>query len=425
MRSFTDIFISALLPKRFRFEFQIAIRHLLSGGWQTFMTIGAVAAGVIIVIFITSLIFGLQEMMSELLTDAIPHITIKVEDPKPKALQDLPIAPDNPSSSKIEEQAPQLKFIDNWENVVQTIRGLPNVKSVAAAVTGQGFASKGANPIGVSVVGADPALQDKISPVTKDLIAGKYLGLNSDEIVIDSELAKDLNVSVGERIRLSSSIGVTDSFTIAGIYSSGRGRGSAYVTLRTGQSFFGYGTSVNVINVKVFDIYAVDGLSETIMALVPYEAKPWTKDFSTFLTNMNMMGASAYLISIFSLIASAFAIAAVLIVSVLQKSEQIGILKSMGARRIQILRIFIFEGLGVAIFGSSVGASIGISIVYAISLLTRPARQMGKPPEQLFPVRILPLYIALAIIAAILTTVFAATLPARQAAKLNPVDVMR
>ena len=422
MQSLLDIFIPALVPKKFRFEFQLAFRHLLSGGWQTLLTISAVAAGVIIVIFITSLIFGLQEMMSDLLTESIPHIVVQVEDPKPKTLQNT----ENPTSSRIEEQASQLKFIDNWEQVVRTTRELPNVRGVAAVVSGQGFASKGANPVGVSVVGAEPELLDIITPITKDLTSGKYKGLSSDEIVIDAELAKDLNAEVGERIRLTSSSGQSDSFTIAGIYSRGQGRGSAYVTLRNGQSLFGFGTSVNVIYVKVYDIYDVENLSNTIMALTPYEAKPWTQDFSRFLVNMQMMGASAYLISIFSLIASAFAIASVLVVSVLQKSSQIGILKSMGARQRQILIVFIFEGLGVAILGSSLGAVIGIMIVYFIGLLQRPdATAGGGASSAMFPVRILPLYIGAAILAAIITTVIAAVLPARQAAKLNPVDVMR
>lgn len=419
MKSFFNLLISAIIPKARRFEFQVAMRHLLSGGWQTLMTISAVTTGVIIVIFITCLIFGLQDRISTLLTNAIPHITIKVANPTPKTLED-PL-----TSSKIEQQAPQLKLIDNWELIVSTVSKLPNVKAIAPIVTGQGFASKGANPKGVSVIGADPVLQDLVTPVTPDLIAGKYQGLGSDEIVIDYQLAKDLNVTVGDRIRLNSSIGVSESLTVAGIYSSGQGRGSVYITLRNGQSFFGYGTSVNAIYVKVYDIYDVDSVANSIMALLPYEARPWTADFGSFLTNMNVMGASAYLISAFSLIASAFSIAAVLIVSVLQKSQQIGILKSMGAKQSQILRIFVYEGLGVAIFGSSLGALIGTLVVFLLGLLTRPSTQIGKPPDQLFPVKILPTYIALAVIAAIITTVIASVLPARRAAKLNPVDVMR
>jgi len=302
---------------------------------------------------------------------------------------------------------------------------LPNVREVAPVVSGQAFVSKGANPIGVALIGSDPELQDRITPVTKDLISGKYLGLGSDEIVIDSELAKDLNVTSGERVRVTSGTGASDSFTIAGIYSRGQGRGSAYVTLRTGQSLFGFGSTVNAIQVKLIDIYDADSVADRITALVPYDAKSWTREFPQFLSSLQVQTASAYLISGFSLIASGFAIAAVLIVSVLQKSKQIGILKSMGARRRQILTVFIFEGFGVAVIGSAMGAIVGAAIVLVLSLFKQPVTRVGQAPEQLFPVRIIPFYISLAIAAAIVSTVLAAMLPARRAAKMNPVDVMR
>lgn len=413
------------VPRRIRFEAQVAVRHLVSGGGQTLLTVSAVAAGVIIVIFITSLIFGLQQQLTELLTDAIPHVTVTVEEPKPRPLSRVPGNEGDLSSTQVEQRAPQLKFIDNYPAVAQTIRGLPNIREVAPVVSGQAFISKGANPVGVAVVGADPELQDRITPVTKDLISGKYLGLGSDEIVIDAELAKDLEVSNGERVRVTSGTGASDSFTIAGIYSRGQGRGSAYVTLRTGQSLFGFGSTVNTIYVKLIDIYNADATADQIMALVPYEAKSWTREFPQFLSSLQVQTASAYLISGFSLVASGFAIAAVLIVSVLQKSKQIGILKSMGARRRQILTVFIFEGFGVAVVGSALGAIVGGVIVLLLSLFKQPVTRVGQTPEQLFPVRLIPFYIGLAIIAAIASTVIAAVLPARRAAKMNPVDVMR
>ncbi len=301
----------------------------------------------------------------------------------------------------------------------------PGVRLVNPVVRQQGFASKGGHSVGVAVVGADPVLQDGVTPVSKYMVGGRYHGLGSDEIVVDTELAKDLNFAVGDRIRLSSNTGASDSFTIVGIYSRGQGRGDAYVTLRTAQSLFGLGMAVNVVFVKLADIYRADEVADRIMAVLPYEAKSWSREFPSFLDSLRMQTAAAYLISVFSLVASSFAIASVLIVSVLQKSKQIGILKAIGARRRQILVVFILEGLGVAVVGSAVGATVGTLIIYLLGLIEQPAYRAGQLPEQFFPVAILPGYIALAVVAAIVATVLAAYLPARQAAKLNPVDVMR
>jgi lipoprotein-releasing system permease protein len=415
----------SLLPHSLRFESQLAVRHLRSGGKQTLLTISAVAAGVIIVVFVTALIFGLQRRWTNILTDALPHVTIRVVDPKPTPLATVPGAPAGAVSSRIEQSSPQQKNIENWEQVVEVVQALPNVRVVAPVVRGQAFASKGGNPYGVTVVGADPDIQDQVTPVTKNLIAGHYRGLHSEEIVIDYELARDLNVSIGDRIRLTSSTGAVEAFTIAGIYSQGQGRGSAYITLRTAQSLYGLGTAVNVILVKVVDIFRADEVAARIQALLPHEARSWIQEFPEFLSSLQAQTASAYLISAFSLVASAFAIASILIVSVLQKSKQIGILKSMGARRRQILRTFVLEGLGIALVGSSAGAAVGIAIVYLLSLIEQPVTRVGRPPEQLFPVAILPFYIALAMLAATAATVLAALLPARRAARLNPVDVIR
>jgi lipoprotein-releasing system permease protein len=415
----------SLFPRSLRFESQLAVRHLRSGGKQTLLTISAVAAAVIIVVFVTALIFGLQRRWTNILTDALPHVTIRVVDPKPTPLATAPRAPSGAISSRIEQSSPQQKNFENWGQVLEVVQALPNVRVVAPVVRGQAFASKGGNPYGVTVIGADPEIQDQVTPVTKNLIAGHYRGLRSDEVVIDYELARDLNVSTGDRIRLTSSTGAVEAFTITGIYSQGQGRGSAYLTLRTAQSLYGLGTAVNVILVKVVDIFRADEVAVRIQSLLSYEARSWIQEFPEFLSMLQAQTASAYLISAFSLAASAFAIASILIVSVLQKSKQIGILKSMGARYRQILRTFILEGLGIALMGSSVGAGVGISIVYLLSLIEQPVTRIGQSPEQLFPVAILPFYIALAMLAAIVATVLAALLPARRAARLNPVDVIR
>jgi len=413
------------IPLKWRFESRLALRYLLTGGGQTLLTIGSVAAGVIVIVFLTSLIFGIRGRLTTMLTESIPHVTVKVRDLEPVPLSELHDLESAMSSSRVEKKAPQLKFIDNWQHAVDIIRTVPNVRVALPAIQGQGFASKGGNPIGVMITGADPAQQDEVSPVTKDLIAGKYVGLAADEVVIDYELAKDLSVSVGDRIRMTSSTGNTESLSIAGIYSGGRGRGGAYVTLRTGQSLFGVGNSVNAILVKVNKLFGSDEVADRIQSLLPYEARSWSREFPSFVSSLAVQAASAYLISGFSLIASSFAIASVLIVSVLRKSKQIGILKSIGATRSQILRVFTLEGLVIALTGSLAGAAIGSLLVFLLSLPLQRTARPGHPPDQLFPVAILPVYIFGAVIAAILATLVAAWFPAKRAAQMNPVDVMR
>ena len=117
----------SLLPRRLRVEIQLAVRHLRSGGKQTLLTISAVAAGVIIVVFVTALIFGLQRRLTNILPDALPHVTIRVVDPKPTPLATVPGAPSGAVSSRIEQSSPQQKNLENWEQLLEIVQALPSV----------------------------------------------------------------------------------------------------------------------------------------------------------------------------------------------------------------------------------------------------------------------------------------------------------
>jgi lipoprotein-releasing system permease protein len=413
-----------------RFEATLAYRHLRSGGGQTVLTISAVAAGVIVVVFITSLILGLRQRITELVTDLLPHITITPPEQQPRPLWETgPAAPNAPIiSSRIERQSQQRKEIENWPQAVAVIRGVPHVMDVAPAVSGQAFMGRGSQRLGVQVTGAAPASLDAITPVTKYLVTGHYLGLAADEVVLSYKLAEDLGVALGDRVRLTSSEGVSDSFLIAGIYDTGQqlATGSrAYVTLRTGQSLFRTGTAVQSILVKTDDLLGADAVADRIAALLPYKVESWSRLSPQTVAGLSAQRAVAALISVFSLIASGFAIASVLIVSVLQRSKQIGILKSMGARSRQILLVFTLEGLGIALVGSTLGAIIGSAVSLAFGSLKQPVTRVGGAPEPFFPVQITWQLIAAAMLAAILSTVIAAILPARRAARLDPVQVLR
>src|SRR5262245_66419846 len=100
----------AWVPAKWRFEAKLAVRHLLTGGGQTLLTVGAVAAGVIVIIFLTALIFGLRARLTRTLTESIPHVTVRVKDLEPLPLSQLENLNSPLSRSRIEKQAPQLKF---------------------------------------------------------------------------------------------------------------------------------------------------------------------------------------------------------------------------------------------------------------------------------------------------------------------------
>lgn len=406
------------------FEIRLAARHLRAGKGQTVLTLSTVAAGVVVIVFISSLIFGLRQMFTALLTDLLPQVTVNPVEMTPQPLMQLGDV--KTVASQIEAQNPQNKMIDNWPSLCESIKRLPHVIEVAPAVLDQAFASRGGRQLGVIVYGADPVSLTSVINVRKYIVEGHYVGLTSGEIVVVKKLAIDLGVSLGDHIRLASNQGVSTAFKIVGIYDNGADQElyTTYITLRAAQSLYRTGTSVKTILVKADDLFHADMVADEISPLMPYKIKSWTRQYPQFTTSLAMQSAAAFMISGFSLVAAAFAISSVLIVSVLQKSKEIGILKSMGATRNQIFRVFLLEGFGIAVLGSAMGALAGCGFVLFLGNFKR-AQSGGLVPQSLFPSQLSLELVLIAMAAAIVSTVIAATMPARRAASLDPVEVMR
>lgn len=415
-----------------RFEAQLAFRHLRSGGWQTVLTISAVATAVTVIIFITSLIRGLQQRIILDLIGSIAHVTVKPLDQQPDTLaeawerQGLSPTDGRLLGTYREKQAQQRKELEDPVLLENQLTRFPGVRVVAAAVRGQAFLIRGTKRFGVTVSGADPDQQEQISHLTQDLIAGSWLTIGPNDVVIGYKLADEAGVGLGDRVRIQSSEGVSSFFTVAGLFDTGMeptDMGSAFVTLRAAQGLFAMRRNASVVSIKLDDAFQANAVSDQISAVLPLKTESWMREQALFMDALNAQNLTSTMISAFALLASTFGIASVLIVMVIQKQKQIGILKSMGAKDRQILLVFTLEGLGVAVVGALAGAALGFILLSGLAGVKRQQR-FGQV-DQLFPIIFDARIFAIAMLAAIIATVLAALLPARRASRLNPVDVIR
>lgn len=405
-----------------RFEAGLALRHLLKGGSQTWLTIAAVASGVTVILFVSSLTFGLRNYAQDLISDMLPNVVVRVRKPEIR-----PIEADRAVLTDTEPVSERSLEIKDWRKTVETIRGLPNVANVAPAIMDQGFATRGGKSFGLSIYGGDPEELDGVTAVRKYIVQGRYVGLGVNECVVDYKLVSELGVRVGDHIRLSAPSGTSQTFRVVGLYDAGSDRGfyKAFVTLRAAQSLYGTGQGVRTILIRTDNVWRANLVADRIEATSPYAAASWSRDFPQSAAQFGIYDAVAYLVSTFSLIASSFAIASVLVVQVLQKGKQIGILKAIGARSRQIFIVFVLEGLIVALIGATLGALLGWGLVAFLGIFKLPPSPSGAPPDNLFPTALTPALVAVAMGGAIAATVIAAVLPARRAARLDPVQVMR
>jgi lipoprotein-releasing system permease protein len=410
-----------------RFEAKLAWRHLISGGGQTVLTVFAVAIAVTMIIFIQTLITGVQQRFVNDLVGPLAHITVRMPDPLPAPLSRMQGAtPGTLLASDVQKQIQQRTDVENWRELEGRLMQFPGVKTVVSAVRGSAFLARGSKRFPLTISGGDPARQEKISPIQKDLIAGRWLDIGPDEIVVGARLADEAGIRIGDRVRIQSTQGVSQSFGVAGIFYSGNNvsdLGQGFVTFRAAQSLFRTRQNASSVLVKLNDAFQADEIASQMEKTLPYKIESWMKDSAFILNAIRSQNQSRDMICAFVLLASSFAIASVLIVSVIQKQKQIGILKSMGAKDRQILTVFTMEGLFVAIAGAVVGCTWGVFLLKSLENIPQAAR-FGKA-DKLFNIIYDPVIFGGAAAAAVFATLIAAILPARRASRLNPVEVIR
>lgn len=402
-----------------RFEAMLAWRYVVTSRGQTALTVCAVAAAVCLIIFINCLLIGVQARFIRDLIGAIAHVTVKVPDPDPVPLKGPEYA------VQVEKQLQQRTDLKRPEALEEILSGFPYVKATASSVGGQAFIIRGVRQFGVTVRGADPVKQEAISNLKDDIVAGRWLTIGPNDIVIGFKLAEDTGVSLGDTVTLLSSERVQATFTIAGIFDTGQNQvdgSTVFVTLRAAQQLYATGRDANAISVKLTDPWQANRVSQMISDSLGLKTESWMVEQAQFVNAFAAQDGTRVMISLFSLAASAFGISSVLIVSVFQRSRQIGILKSMGATDGQILRVFALQGLFVSLIGSFSGALAGYGLLSFLGTFKQVAR-FGKS-DQLFPAVLEPSVFVGAMLAAIFATLLASILPAWRAAKTNPVEVI-
>ena len=189
---------------------------------------------------------------------------------------------------------------------------------------------------------------------------------------------------------------------------------------RTAQALAGLVGGVTTVDLTVTDIYAADTIADDVQAATGVQADSWIKTNAQFFTAIHAQQYSNTLIRVFVGLSVAFGIASVLVVSVIQRSKDIGILRAMGTSRGQILRVFLLQGGLLGFLGSVVGAAAGVAaVVIWHAYLRQP------DGSEVFPLVIEPTLFVYSVLLAALTGVAAAAVPALRAANLDPVVAIR
>ncbi len=344
------------------FEWRVALRFLREGRMQTVLIIVGVAAGVAVIAYISALISGLQGSTLTKTLGAQAHISLRAPD-------DIvtPAWPDVPGSTTLTDTQPRaqrLRSVANWQALLPLLEAMPAIAGVSPLVSGAGLALRGEATQAIALLGVDLDRYDRVVGLRSKVISGSAR-LAPGEAIVGKELAADLGVRAGDRLTVQTGL-VSDSVRVTALVDLGvkdLNRRTVIVPLRAAQNLLGLPGGATSLDLTVKDVWSAQALASDLRQQFPYKIESWQESNAQLVSALNAQSVSTALIRGVVLVVVVLGIASVLVVSVVQKRREIGILRAMGARRARIARIFLLQGAIVALAGSLIGCVLATTMM--------------------------------------------------------------
>ncbi len=404
------------------YEFFIAKRYLVSKKKAgsitaiTLISIIGVTVGVAALIVVLSVFNGFNSLVTAILVGFDPHLRIETA-------QDFRMSRE--------------------ETVEEVLRSDGRVKAFAPFVSGKSLIISGNYDRVVFVKGVDERQVGTVSGVEKSIVLGDFrLSEGGEEgIVLGLTLADRLHVVLGSKVTVVSPVGIEAMATqmaqplmkrlkVVGIYESNNREydaNYAYVSLGTVQHLFELGDEIDGFELRLHSIGEADEVKAELQRMLGdrYVVSTWYDMHRDLYSIMRIERWIAYLILSLIIMIAAFNILGSLTMSVLEKTREIGVLKSMGALSSSITRIYLFEGVLVGLIGSVLGSLMGLGIC-----LLQQRYQIFSLDPNVYIIPALPVELQLADFvtvpaAALIICTLSALYPARRAAQLVPVEAIR
>jgi lipoprotein-releasing system permease protein len=407
------------------FELFIARRYLQAHRKEkvisviTLISIAGVAAGVMALIIALAVNNGFRNTLQRNLLGAMANINVMEKDPQ--------------------------YGIENYHDIVKRLRKLPHVTAVAPALYTGVFMTGGPQATGAELKGVDIDAELSLSSALARLKSGSIDRLRDPHadppgLLIGARMVEDTGMILHSQVRivfpqgdfliLGLSKPTIRPFRVTGIFETGFFDFDdkwAYTSIPAAQKAQGLGDVVNQIELNVDDMNRAPEIAKEVEKAVgpKFTTTTWQERNQQLLGALNMeRRVTMITIGLIELVA-ALNIFITLVMMVMEKYRDIGVLMSMGARRGQIRRIFMTQGVLIGVVGSAIGLVVG----YTLSYLANRYRWIGLP-EAIYSMSFVPFeprwVDAIWVPAAAILVSFLATLyPARKATSITPAEVLR
>jgi len=409
-----------------RFEFLVAARYMKSKQRESFIsvitliTIAGIAIGVAALVAVLSMMNGFESEVRERIVGTLAHVTVYTFD-------DV--------------------GVQETESLMEDVLSADHVLAASPFIYYKASISSHRENDGTMVRGIDPQLERGVSSLAETIVEGDLMLDTLDTglpgAVLGKTLANRLGVAVGDRIVLMSLKDITFSggvtgmtmpkvaqFTVSGIFSNGLYEYDAslcYISIPAAQKLFKMGEKVTGVQIKIDDMYRSRNVSEILNEQLgfPYFATDWTQMHKSLYSWMKLEKYGMFIGFALIIAVAAFNIISTLIMFVLEKKKEVAILKSMGATRRSVMRIFVYQGIVAGTVGTVAGTILGV----VICLLQQEFGLISLPADIYFisklPVKMMPLDLLLIAATSIFLSFLATLYPAYRAGRLYPVEILR
>ncbi len=426
------------------FEWFIALRYLRAKRKQafisliTFISIAGVAVGVMALIVVIAVMTGFDSHLRTKILGINSHILVRNYEGAFGNVRSV-------RQKVLKVSVPYEGHLDRLWRLIKGENGCARVIATTPVVYVQALLDSSRGVSGAVIRGIDPGSVTKVISIGK-IIKGRGLEAFEDSndtgpppILLGKELANNLGVTVGQAIQVVlpsgtiSPVGMLPkirTFLVTGIDTSGMyeyDASLAFIPIKSAQRLLGIGNRVHGLEIKVSDIYATDSLSRAIQKTLgfPFWTIDWQQMSRNLFSALKLEKLAMFIILTLIVLVAAFNIVSTLIMMVMEKNQDIAILKTLGATDRTILRIFIYNGLLVGLIGTALGVFGGVGLSFLLGRY-----KFIKIPKEVYytdtlPILLYPSDVTIIALSAILICFLATIYPARQAAKVNPSEALR
>jgi lipoprotein-releasing system permease protein len=348
-----------------RYEWIISRRYLRSARGNRFISfisiisMVGVAIGVAVLIVVLSVMNGFERELRDRILSLAAHATIT---------------------------APQAGVHD-WKTVVAHAKTDPEVVAAAPFVEDQALLIAGDKTSGAGISGILPDVEKTVSKVSEKMTGGSFQQLIPGKygIVLGAELAKALEVRIGDRVIVVTSLRNTTpagvvprmrAFTVVGTFAAGMyefDRNLAYMQLDDAARLFRMGETVSGVRLRLRDMFAaplvVHRIAASLSGSAVYYVDDWTRKHANFFLSIQLTKSVLFIILLLVVAVAAFNIISTLVMVVKEKQSDIAILRTIGATPRSILAIFVTQGTAIGAIGTLAGVVLGVLVATNLETL--------------------------------------------------------